>query len=239
MDEGPRGWAAPLYERVLDAARIGPGTRVLDVGCGAGGFAGAAVARGAVVHGVDADPAAVASAAAQVPGATFAVGDAHDPAAPGPVDVVAAVQVLAHLRDPLRALRTAAAAAPVVALTAWGDERECDVRAFGEALAPWLGPRKVPPAPPPGAPDPLVALVERAGLVVAVDDRVVCPFHYPDEDELLAPLFDSGIGRHAVNRAGPAAVRAAVLERVERHRTADGGYRLDNAFRVLTAARAG
>jgi 2-polyprenyl-3-methyl-5-hydroxy-6-metoxy-1,4-benzoquinol methylase len=60
VDTGPRGWGAPLYARVLDAAGVGAGVRVLDLGCGAGEFARLAVERGARVTGVDADRSAVA-----------------------------------------------------------------------------------------------------------------------------------------------------------------------------------
>ncbi len=66
-------------------------------------------------------------------------------------------------------------------------------------------------------------------------EEVHCPFDYPDADALTGPLLESGIGRHAVARAGPAAVRRAVLDRLAGNRTAGGGYRLDNLFRVLTA----
>ena len=64
---------------------------------------------------------------------------------------------------------------------------------------------------------------------------MVCPFDYPDEDALLGPLLGSGIGRHALNRGGPVAVRAAVRDRLAAHRTPTGGYRLHNLFRVLVA----
>ena len=72
---------------------------------------------------------------------TFRVGDAHDPPA-GPFDVVAAVQLLAHVANPLVVLRGRAPGSARVAVTVWGREQECDVRAFGEALAPWLPPRR-------------------------------------------------------------------------------------------------
>ncbi|MDN5751552.1 MAG: class I SAM-dependent methyltransferase [Pseudonocardia sp.] len=234
MDEGPRGWATPLYEAVLDATGVGVGTRVLDLGCGGGGFSAAAVARGAHVHGIDADPSAVRTAEQEVPRATFAVGDAHDLGDVGPVDVAAAVQLIAHVREPLGVLREAARVAPggVVVVTVWGSEQECDVRAFGEALAPWLGPRRTPSV---DEPDRLGELVASAGLLVESSEQVVCAFSYPDADAVVEPLFSSGIGRHAINRAGPEAVRDAVLTRLEPHRTGDGGYRLDNTFRLLTA----
>jgi SAM-dependent methyltransferase len=225
---GPAGWAEPLHGRVLDLAGIGPGTRVLDLGCGTGAFAAAAVARGAVVRGIDTDPGAVARARTAVPGAGFAVGDAHDPGDPGPVDVAAAVQLLGHAADPQRVLAAAGRVAPLVAATAWGPEDRCGVRAFGEALEPFLGPRRAAPAPD------LAALAGAAGLAVVALDSVVCPFVYADVDDVLAPLFASAIGLAAMRAAGPVAVRDAVLARLEPHRTGES-YVLDNEFRVLVA----
>jgi SAM-dependent methyltransferase len=234
---GPAGWAAPLHAAVLDATAVGPGTSVLDLGCGAGRFARAAADRGARVTGIDTDPAAVALAAAAVPGAAFAVADAIDPP-PGPFDVAAAVQLLGHVPDPVAVLAAAGRAADVVAATVWGREGECDLRLFGAALAPWLGPR--PPAGPSlSEPDRLRTAAERAGLVVRRIDAVVCPFDYADADELLGSVFDSALGAAAVRRAGPVAVRTAVLERLAPHRTGAGGYRLRNTFRVLVAHRNG
>lgn len=234
---GPAGWAAPLYDRVLDAGGAGPGTRILDLGCGAGGFAAAAVARGAQVHGLDTDPGAVAWATREVPGGRFTVGDAHDLGILGPVDLAAAVQLIAHVTNPVQVLREAARVAPggVVAVTVWGDEQECDVRMFGAALTPWLPPRPRPTGGPAPVTDPdrLRRLAELAGLTGGELTEVVCPFRYPDDDALVAPLFDTAIGRHAVNRGGPAAVRAAVLDRMADRRLPDGSYRLDNLFRVL------
>lgn len=224
--EGPRGWAGPLHGRVLDRAGIGAGTPVLDAGCGTGAFAAAAVANGALVHGVDADPGAVARAAAAVPGATFAVGDAT--AVTGRYAVAVGVQLLGHVPDPVAVLRALGRAAPVVAVTAWGPEDACEVRAFGEALEPVLGPRRPAPALD------LAALATAAHLAVSSLEDVVCPFTYADVDDVLAPLFTSGLGSAAVRAAGPVAVRDAVLTRLEPHRSGES-YVLRNVFRVLVA----
>lgn len=231
--EGPRGWGAPLHAAVLDATAVGPGTRLLDLGCGNGVFARAAADRGALVTGVDTDPAAVRLAAAEVPEGTFAVGTAEEPP-PGRFDVVAAVQLLMHVADPVAVLAATRRAGAVVAATVWGREEECDLRLFGEALAPWLGPR--PPADHPVS-DPvrLRAIAERAGLVIVRLEEVTCPFQYDDADELLGPLFGSGLGRAVGRRVGPVALREAVLQRFAPYRTRDGGYRLSNLFRVLVA----
>jgi SAM-dependent methyltransferase len=235
VSDGPAGWGAPLYEAVLDAASAVPGTTLLDLGCGPGEFARAAADRGATVTGVDRDKAAVAEAARRVPEGTFTVGDVLDPP-PGHFDAAVAVQVLGHVPNPLVLLRAAGARGDLVIVTAWGREEECDLRAFGEALAPWLPPRPAPQGPPPITdPDRMRQLVELAGLDVVAVDEVVCPFRYADEDELVGPVLISGMGRHAINRGGPGAVRAALLERLAGRREADGSYVLENLFRVVTA----
>jgi SAM-dependent methyltransferase len=231
--EGPRGWGAPLYAAVLEATGVRQGTSVLDLGCGSGLFARAAADRGALVTGVDADPVAVAQAAAEVPEGRFAVGTAEHPP-PGPFDVVAAMQLLMHVADPVAVLAAAGRTGAVVAASVWGREDECDVRLFGEALDPWLGPRPAG-GHPLADPHLLRETAQRAGLVVTAVDEVVCPFDYEDDDAVLGPLFDSALGRAAGRRAGPVALRDAVLTRLEPFRTDRGGYRLHNLFRVLLA----
>jgi SAM-dependent methyltransferase len=206
---------------------------VLDLGCGPGLFARAAADRGARVTGIDVDPTAVRSAATEVPEASFAVGDARNPP-PGQFDVAAAVQLLMHVGDPLAVLAAAAEAAPVVVATVWGRPQECDLRVFGEALAPWL---RQPQPRPAAVTDPgrLRALAQRAGLVVERLDQVTCCFRYADEADVLRPLAASGLMRALRGRAAPAAVRAALLDRLQPYRCSDGGFELHNTFRILVA----
>ena len=102
------------------------------------------------------------------------------------------------------------------------------MRAFGDALGPFVGPPRPAPAPD------LDALAAAAGVTVLTLDAVVCPFTYADVDDVLGPLFASAIGLAAMRAAGPVAVRDAVLARLEPHRTGES-YGLDNEFRVLVA----
>jgi cyclopropane fatty-acyl-phospholipid synthase-like methyltransferase len=44
----------PLFAAMLDAAEVGPGSRLLDVGCGGGCSSALALERGASVTGLDA-----------------------------------------------------------------------------------------------------------------------------------------------------------------------------------------
>jgi hypothetical protein len=137
--------------------------------------------------------------------------------------------------DPVAVLHAAARVGAVVAATVWGRERECDLRVFGTALAPWLGAHRPRPEPAVTEPARLRAMAERAGLRVERLDEVSVPFEYADDDEVLGPLFDSALGRTALRTGAPPALRAAVLRELEPYRTAGGGYRLENVVRLLLA----
>ena len=65
---------AAAWEAVADAAGVGDGTSLLDLGCGDGAFCAFAARRGAIVHGLDAEPDAIAEALEAVPGADFRLG---------------------------------------------------------------------------------------------------------------------------------------------------------------------
>ncbi len=152
-DRGPAGWARPLYTQCWTRRTSSPGSTLLDLGCGTGEFARAAAQRGARVVGGRPGPGGGGSSRPRrSPVARFAVGDAQDlgpvDALGGPFAVVAAVQLLTHVANPLKLLREAARVAVpggTLVMTVWGREQECDVRVFGEALAPWL-PSAAPPA---------------------------------------------------------------------------------------------
>jgi SAM-dependent methyltransferase len=84
-----------------------PPATVLDLGCGTGSLSLLALEAGHRVCGVDLSLAMVAEATAKCAGlaATFAVGDAADPPATGPVDAVLVRHLLWTLPDPHAALR--------------------------------------------------------------------------------------------------------------------------------------
>ena len=69
------GTVKPVYEAVLEHARVGPDTRYLDVGCGAGGAVQLAAARGAQVSGIDAADTLLAIARERTPKGEFHIGD--------------------------------------------------------------------------------------------------------------------------------------------------------------------
>ncbi|MEU4920345.1 class I SAM-dependent methyltransferase [Streptomyces parvus] len=93
---------AHLVPALLDTAEVGPGTRVLDVGCGTGTVSAAAVARGASVYAADADPGMVAATRRAVPGITPHIARLPElPDADDPFDAGAGNFVLNHVGRPL------------------------------------------------------------------------------------------------------------------------------------------
>jgi len=116
-----------LYESVLEELPIRAGTRLLDVGCGAGLFMRLAAQRGAAVAGIDADAAFVERARERVPSADIIVGDMHTlPYDDECFDVVTGFDAFQLASHPGRALRKAGRVArpgaPVV-IAAWGRTR--------------------------------------------------------------------------------------------------------------------
>src|SRR5205085_684328 len=92
--------ALPVWQAMLDAAAVGPGTRVLDAGCGAGGASVLAASRGAHVNGLDAAEALLAIARRRLPDGDFRTGDLEAlPYPDGTFDAILVADVLPYLAD--------------------------------------------------------------------------------------------------------------------------------------------
>lgn len=235
------GVVRPLYEEVLDQTRIGPGTALLDVGCGAGMACTIAAGRGAEVAGFDATPELLAIARERLSGADFQLGDME--ALPYPdhrFDVVTGFNSFQYAANPVRALREAkrvVKAGGQVVIAVWGLPEETQAAGYLQALGSLL------PPPPPGAPGPfalsapeaLAALVQQAGLERRRPGAVPCPWEYPDLQTAIRGLLSAGPAVRAIQVAGEERVREAVAESLVPFKRADGSYRLDNTFRYLIA----
>jgi SAM-dependent methyltransferase len=95
-------------EALLDAAKIGLGTRMLDLCCGTGLLTGGAAARGAIATGLDFSPTMLSVARTTHPSLHFAEGDAEAmPFLGASFDAVVSSFGVHHVPRPNRALAEA------------------------------------------------------------------------------------------------------------------------------------
>ncbi|MFG2748811.1 methyltransferase type 11 [Streptomyces xanthophaeus] len=230
-----RDWAeiqermlVPLYEAVYDRLEVGPGDRLLGLGCGAGLALLLAAGRGAVATGVEADPARRALARERLLEVRAA-----PPSAPGGHDALFAFAPPAAALDAaLPAVRRGGA----VVLAGWGPAERCTVPAV-------LGGGPVP--------EDLDAAVERAGLRPDGSGRVFCPFGYADVDSAVRGLLSTGLYPGAGTGAGagsaaasgatpfgmsdPALAEKELAEALHPYERSDGAVWLPNIFRYVIA----
>ncbi|PVD03441.1 class I SAM-dependent methyltransferase [Streptomyces sp. CS147] len=166
---------AHLVPALLDAAEVGPGTRVLDVGCGTGTLSAAAVARGASVYAADADPGMAAATRRAVPGVTPHVARLPElPYSDDTFDAAVGNFVLNHVGRPLAALaelRRITRPGGRVAVTIWRSPGAPGQTLIGRAAQAagltrptWL-PALAPQDDFPRTPEGLAALLDTAGLL--------------------------------------------------------------------------
>jgi SAM-dependent methyltransferase len=237
--EGERGWGIPVYRHVLERVPIGPDTRVLDVGCGAGRFCRLAADRGARIAGLDATPAFIEHARSRTPGGDFRVGDMEAlPWPDGVFDLVTGFNSFFMAASMERALREAGRVARpggFVALSVFGRPERCDSTAVFQAVRALLPPD--PAGPKPTGPalheeGVLEAMAERAGLHPHEAGYLAFEERYADLDSVVR-------GMTAMVRAdrslGIEPVRAAVAEALRPGVTPDGSCRLLEEVRYLIA----
>jgi SAM-dependent methyltransferase len=221
-----RDWAeiqermlVPLYEAVYDRLEVGPGTRLLGLGCGAGLPLLLAAGRGAAATGVEADPARRALARERLLEVVAA------PPVPGgrPYDVLLAFEPgPGALAAALPAVRRGGA----VVLAGWGPAERCTVPAV-------LG----------GGPvvRDLDAVAEGAGLLPDGSGRVFCPFGYADTDSAVRGLLSTGLYPVAGTGAGQggaadlALAEKELAEALHPYERADGAVWLPNILRYVIA----
>lgn len=210
---------APAWGVVADVAGVGDGTSLLDLGCGDGAFCAFAAARGAVVHGIDVEPDAVACALERVSGADFRLGLMENlPWADASFDVVTAFDSLQYALDPEMALTEASRVVRAdgrIAICKWGPPDGNEFFAFlasigaggvrGDVLA---------------VSDPVHDAIRSTRLLVLATGDLPAPIEMAGDTALESSLARAGVA------PGPRAIAAAA-----RWRRDDGTYRFDNRQR--------
>jgi SAM-dependent methyltransferase len=261
-----RGWAraaggyhrffAPittrLSEPLLDAARVGPGTRLLDVASGPGYVAAAAHDRGATVTGIDVAAEMVALAQSLQPGIRFVRGDAERlPFENGSFDAAVANFAVLHIGRPERAaaeLSRVLAPRGRVALSVW--DRPERARLLG-LLVDAVAQAGTPPLPAvPAGPDffrfsdecALADLLLGAGLDDVRVETVAFRHRLAGADELWDGLLQGTVRMSALvhGQDGPTRrrIRATFDALAAEHAVHDGALELPVSVKLASAEKA-
>ena len=247
----PRAWAdlaeahnRPLFEAVLDAAGVGHGTRVLDVGCGSGLTLVLAAQRGATPSGLDISPSLLGLARERLPEADLREGDMESlPFGDSAVDAVVGVNAFQFADDPRRALREAARVVRpgghVVASLFAAPERSQGT-AVHEAMSALIPPEQADDHAPYAlsAPGNLEAAMADAGLRAAESGEVVCCWRYASMDDAVLGLLCSAGGARAIQAAGEPMVRDVLRRTLGQFQDPQSGVvTMRNTFRWVAARR--
>ncbi|MFE6823985.1 class I SAM-dependent methyltransferase [Streptomyces sp. NPDC057690] len=253
----------PLYEAVYERLDVGPGTRLLALGCGSGLALLMAASRGAAaLTGVEpSSPERLALArerllpkesgeradAARGNGGGIRLTDRlpKDTAGPGTraYDLVTSFEPIGCLAgdaDGLGGLLAAttplaARGAPVV-LVGWGPPERCATSAVLRIATKLAEPlRGGTVRLRPALRDDLEEVAGRAGLRPDGSGRVACPFGYADVESALKGLLSTGLFDAAVAATDQAQVDKELTEALHPYRRPDGTVWMPNVFRYLIA----
>lgn len=240
--EGPRGWGTPVYEHVLDQAKIGSGTRVLDCGCGAGRFARMAADRGASVAGIDAAEQLIAIAAERTRNGDFRTGDLE--ALPWPddlFDVVTGFSAFQFADDKIRALTEARRVSrDLVAVVIPTRVPESGIASVFKPLFPLFPPEALERMKHSGMfalsePGKLDDLLAATRLAVQDDDEIDCPVGFEDTETAAHAFIGAGPMQLAIQQSGEQTIAQAVREALAPFIELDGRVTLPAWYRVVLA----
>ena len=243
------GLTSQTIPRLLAAADVSSGTRLLDVASGPGYVAAAAASVGASAIGVDFSSEMVRLAAARYPGIVFQEGDAEALAFPDEsFDAVTLNFGVLHLARPDMALaeaRRVLAPGGRCALTVWA-KPEVSV-GFGIVLRAIeaRGRMNVPlPEGPPffrfSDPDEAARSLLAAGFVDPHVEQIPLTWRLESVDGLYDAFVEGAVRTAALLKAqtpeATTAIRRAIVENLEAYRTG-AGFELPMAAVLSSAAR--
>ncbi|MFI6688928.1 SAM-dependent methyltransferase [Streptomyces sp. NPDC050485] len=260
-----RDWAeiqermlVPLFEAAYERLDVGPGTRLLGLGCGTGLALVLAASRGAAVTGVDRPERAARLAlarerllpgpgrggAAGPGGSRLVTGGPADTAEPGrsPYNLITAFEPVGcaagDTEGLVPALESAVALAEhgsAVVLAGWGPPERCATSAVLRVATRLTGRVSDAARWRPSRRDDLEDVAARAGLGPDGSGRVACPFGYADLDSAVRGLLATGAFDAAARATDQAQVGKELAEALHAHVRRDGTVWMPNVFRYLIA----
>lgn len=227
-------FARPVWQPLLRTAAVGPGTRVLDVGCGTGELLEHLQQLGARPSGADPASRMVELARARAADADVRPGDIERlPFDDTAFDTLLAVNAFQFAEDQERALAEAGRVlvpGGTIGLAGWAERERNELDVINSALAaadgeppPQDGPLRVEGG--------LADVLGRAGWEVLDGGVEPVPWTARDDTDLVGGIL---FGEEAATIAELAPV---VLAAAAPYRSADGTYRLRNAFHWTVARR--
>ncbi|MFJ6083265.1 methyltransferase domain-containing protein [Streptomyces sp. NPDC092369] len=244
----------PLHEAVYERVEVGPGTRLLGLGCGSGLALLMAAARGAAVTGVDSSRERLALARERLLPATSgartredtriidgAPGDAADAETPAYTLVTAfePIGCLAGdsegLGGQLRAATPLAERGAPVVLAGWGPPERCATSSVLRVATRLADPLRSAGSWRPALRDDLEEVAQRAGLRPDGSGRVSCPFGYADMESAVRGLLSTGLFDAAITATDQAQVDKELAEALHPYQRRDRTVWMPNVFRYLIA----
>jgi SAM-dependent methyltransferase len=230
--------ADPARVAIADRTSIGPGMRLLDMGCGTGEFCALAIERGAEAAGIDGAEGMIEVARRKLDRADLRVGRIEElPWGDDSFDVVTGVnsfqfaaERVAGFREAKRVTRPGG----LVATCVWGPRERNDLIAIIAALAA-LDPDSGPDDRGPGLGEPGVmeGLAREANLDPVESGDVEIAYEVADREELLAASeFDVAL-LGLRDKVDAELIEGTILATAAPQRRPDGSYRFDNIFRWL------
>lgn len=231
----------PVYEQLAAVLDVGPGTNILDVGCGAGLALRHYAQQGADVVGVDAATGLLTIAKSRVPSAELHHASLTDlPLADSSFDAVTGVNSFAYaddgsLSEAHRVLRPSGK----LALGFWSDPLDFGwaMAALGEALAPHDEEANTHTPLRMSEPGAAAGLLTEAGFQVLDSGTVTAVSEFPDAEVAYRALASTGMIYPLVQSGDETALRASCLERLSAEQRPDLGVRMRAAFGWVLAQR--
>ena len=220
------GITGRFVEPLLDAASVGPGTRMLDLATGPGYVAARAAERGASVVGVDVAEAMVALAGRLHPGLDFRQADVHElPFEVGSFDAVVGNFLILHLGRPEQAMAgfvSMLRPGGRLALTAWDvPERARFLGVFLDAVAEAgaTAPEDLPTGPDFfrfSVDEEFDALMRDYGLETAQSTSVAFTHRVANPDELWEGLLGGTVRTSALIERQPDETQRRIRDSFDR-----------------------
>jgi len=240
-----------VIEPLLDAARVRPGARVLDVATGPGHVAAACSVRGATVVGVDVASEMVAVARRRYPAIDFRQCDAQDlPFKDGSVDAVVGNFAILHFGRPERAVAGFArvlAPGGSLALSTWDKPERSRLVGTMYDAALEVGATPLPhlPAGPPffrfADESEFTHLLSDAGLSDVEVRTVEFTYHVGSADEAWETLHRGTVRTRALVFDQPEdtreRIRAAFLRLLGEHAAPQGGIDVPVSVKVASGVK--